>query len=147
MREESGRSLIEIVGVLAIGVAMIVAGYAMYKTIDQRQKRLVASETIEDVAKKVKILYEYAGYPEDDCLNALVDAGALENKKAPIGSGWSIKQYGDATQFQIEITGLTYDECSYFKIKKADWAQEVYVNGKSGECKKDSNNKIQFIAQ
>ena len=66
MKEQSGRSLIEIIGVLAIGTIMIVAAYRVYNTIDQRQKRMIASDTLEDVAKKTKLLYGMAeSYPAD----------------------------------------------------------------------------------
>jgi len=146
MREESGRSLIEIVGVLALGVAMIVAGYMMYKTIDQRQKRLIASETIEDVAKKVKILYEYSGYPDTIKLSDLVDAGAISNQIAPIGTGWKITGPDDET-FLIKIEGLSFDECEYFIIKKAEWAEKVYANNEnSSECKTTGKNSVFFKA-
>ena len=37
MREESGRSLIEIIGVLAIGAIMVSATYSMYHTTNQKQ--------------------------------------------------------------------------------------------------------------
>ena len=91
MKEESGRSLIEIVGVLAIGVIMIAAAYNMYKTIDQRQKRMVAYEDVKEVARKTKILYEYSGY-DNVSINKLVSAEALSSNKAPIGS-WSLESY------------------------------------------------------
>ena len=56
MREESGRSLIEIIGVLAIGAIMVSAAFSMYKTSNQRQKRLIATETMRDIVTKTKTL-------------------------------------------------------------------------------------------
>jgi hypothetical protein len=49
MKEQSGRSLIEIVGVLAIGVIMIASAYNMYRSIDQRQKRMIAYEDVKEI--------------------------------------------------------------------------------------------------
>lgn len=140
MKQESGRSMIEIVGVLAIGLVMIVSAYNMYKSIDQRQKRLVASEAIEDVAKKTKILYEYSDY-KNVSLTALRDKGAISDTRAPIGTSWSVAKNGSNTkEFLITLNGLTFDECEYFVIKKADWAKGKIINGsKDGKCNSNSN--------
>ena len=43
MREQSGRSLIEIIGVLAIGAIMISGTYAIYNSTNQKQKSLLQS--------------------------------------------------------------------------------------------------------
>ena len=127
MRQESGRSMLEIVGVLAIGVIMIASAYNMYKSIDQRQKRLVASETIEDVAKKTKILYEFSGYTGVS-ITKLVNKGAISDARPPIGSSWKLESVADGEKFQIVLNGLTYDECEYFLIKKADWAESIALS-------------------
>lgn len=145
MREQSGRSMIEIIGVLAIGVIMIASAYNMYRSIDNRQKRLIASETIEDVAKKTKILYEFSGY-NNVSVSKLVSKGAISDSHTPIGSGWEIKSENGGTEFSIKISGLTYDECKYFSLKKADWAQSVTAN--SGSCTKNSSsNSITFMVK
>ena len=145
MKEQSGRSMIEVIGVLAIGVIMIAAAYNMYKSIDQRQKRLIASETIAEVAKKTKILYEFSGY-KNVSLNALKTKGAISDTRAPIGSGWSVNSENNGSEFSIKLTGLNYDECKYFSIKKADWAQSVKANS-SNSCGKSSNNTITFMVK
>ena len=54
MREQSGRSLIEIIGVLAIGAIMVSATYSIYHSTNEKQKRFVASETLKDIAKNTK---------------------------------------------------------------------------------------------
>ena len=144
MKQESGRSMIEIVGILAIGVVMIVAAYNMYKSIDQRQKRLIASETIEDAAKKTKVLYEYSGYA-DASIENLVKSGAISDDHLPVGTGWSIQPENNNKSFRITITGLTYDECEYFLIKKTDWAKVKEINNVSKHCQKNANNEIFFV--
>ena len=144
MKQESGRSMLEIVGVLAIGVIMIASAYRMYKSIDQRQKRLVASETVEEVAKKTKILYEFSGYMGIS-IDELKTKGAISNTNPPIGSGWELKPNKNGG-FRITLQGLSYDECKYFTIKKADWAQQVRANQSAG-CKKTDSNIVDFIIQ
>ena len=84
MREESGRSLIEIIGVLAIGAIMVAGTYAIYNSTNQKQKRLIASETMKDIATKTKTLLEYSGY-QNVSVDFLIEAGALNNDKAPAG--------------------------------------------------------------
>jgi len=134
MKEESGRSLIEIVGVLAIGVIMIAAAYNMYKSIDQRQKRMVAYEDVKEVARKTKILYEYSGY-DNVSVDKLVSAEAIPSNKAPIGS-WKLESYNSNTEFKITLSNLSYGECKYFTTKKSsDWSYK-----QEGTCNKSSNN-------
>ena len=144
MKQESGRSMLEIVGVLAIGVIMIASAYRMYKSIDQRQKRLVASETVEEVAKKTKILYEFSGYAGVS-IDALKTKGAISNTKSPIGSGWELKPNKNGG-FKITLQGLSYDECKYFTIKKADWAESVNANTDSN-CNKNNSNTVTFFVK
>lgn len=142
MKEQSGRSLIEIVGVLAIGVIMIAAAYNMYKSIDQRQKRLIAYEEIADVAKKTKILYEFSGY-RDATIENLVAKGAISNKRSPIGTDWRISSGATDDEFVINIRGLSHGECSYFVLKKSDWAYKVTPT----ECAKNDNNEVTFFVK
>ncbi|MBR3148383.1 MAG: hypothetical protein IKF41_03525 [Alphaproteobacteria bacterium] len=151
MREESGRSLIEIIGVLAIGAIMVAGTYAIYNSTNQKQKRLIASETMKDIAIKTKTLLEYSGY-QNVSVDFLIEAGALNNDKAPAGDkNWSITSSIDGTEFSINLTGLTFDECAYFSTKKFDWATHISVNGfSSGDtsyCLKGGDNTMSFFAQ
>ena len=142
MKEESGRSLIEIVGVLAIGVIMIAAAYNMYKSINQRQTRMVAYEDVKEVARKTKILYEYSGY-ENVSVDKLVSAEAIPSNKAPIGS-WSLESYNSNKEFKITLSNLSYGECKYFTTKKSsDWSYK-----QEGNCKKNNtNNSVVFYVK
>lgn len=139
MKEQSGRSLIEIIGVLTIGTIMIVAAYRIYNTIDQRQKHMIASDTLKEIATKTKTLYEYSGYRDVD-ITQLVKDGVLKDSKTPIGSDWEIK--GSEDKFVIILNGLSFDDCEYFDIKKADWATSV-----SARCEKSQTNKVIFTVK
>ena len=124
MKEESGRSLIEIMGVLSIGVIMVVAAYNMYKSIEQRQKRLIATEELGDVVKNAKLLYEFSDYGRIS-IEKLIEDGGLTNAKTPIGQSWEIQPCNKGDGFQIKIYGLTKSECKYFKTKKPQWADSI----------------------
>lgn len=151
MREQSGRSLIEIIGVLAIGAIMVSGTYAIYNSTNQKQKRLIASETLKDIATKTKTLLEYSGY-QNVSVDFLIEAGAISNDEAPAGGkDWSITSNFDGTEFSINLTGLSFDECAYFTTKKFDWVTSISVNGFSSSdtsyCLKSGENTISFFAQ
>ena len=84
MREQSGRSLIEIIGVLAISAIMISGTYAIYHSTNEKQKRLIAGSELQNIATKTKTLLEYSGY-QPVSVDFLIEAGALTNDKAPAG--------------------------------------------------------------
>ena len=151
MREQSGRSLIEIIGVLAIGAIMISATYSVYHSTNEKQKRFVATETLKDIAQKTKTLLEYTGYTPVS-VNYLIESGALNNDKSPLGGNdWSITSNVDGTEFSINLTQLSFDECAYFTTKKIDWVTKITVNGydssDSAYCLKSGDNRISFFAQ
>lgn len=151
MREQSGRSLIEIIGVLAIGAIMISGTYAIYNTTNQKQKRLIASETLKDIATKTKTLLEYSGY-QNVSIDFLIESGAINSNKSPAGNqDWSITSNVDGTEFSINLNGLSFDECAYFTTKKMDWTTHISVNGfdssATSYCLKTGDNKISFYAK
>ena len=151
MREQSGRSLIEIIGVLAIGAIMVSGTYAIYNSTNQKQKRLIAASSLENIATKTKTLLEYSGYGPVS-VDFLIEAGALTNDKAPAGGqDWSVTSSIDGTEFSINLVDLSYDECAYFTTKKLDWVTHIKVNdydsGDSSYCLKTGANKISFFSK
>jgi len=151
MGEQSGRSLIEIIGVLAIGAIMVSATYSIYHSTNEKQKRLIASETLKDIATKTKTLLEYSGYTPVS-VDYLIETGVINNDKAPAGGAdWSVTSNFDGTEFSINLTGLSFEECAYFTTKKFDWSHRIIVNGydsaDSSFCMKSGDNIISFFAQ
>jgi len=149
MKQQLGRSMIEIVGVLTIGIVMIAAAYNMYKSIDQRQKRLIMSETIEDIAKKTKVLYEFSGTGyRNVTLTNLINKGAVPETwetTPPFGTSFDVSyeknEVLEIEGFKITVSGLTPDDCKYFQIKKADWATYVNPTITGNSC------TVEFFAQ
>ena len=151
MREQSGRSLIEMLGVLALGGIITAMAINMYRTIDQRQKRLIASEAIHQIVKDTKTLLQYSGYNAVS-VDFLIKSGALHDNKAPAGSDdWTITSSVDGTEFSVNLFGLTFEECTYFATKKLDWTTKISINGydsgSASYCLKTGDNKISFFAQ
>jgi len=151
MREQSGRSLIEIIGVLAIGAIMVSGTYAIYNSTNQKQKRFIAEATLENIATKTKTMLEYSGYGPVS-VDFLIESGAITSDKAPAGGkGWSVTSSIDGTEFSINLVDLSYEECVYFATKKLDWATHISVNGfSSGDtsyCLKTGSNNMSFFAK
>lgn len=151
MREQLGRSLIEIIGVLAIGAIMMSATYAIYHSTNEKQKRLIASEELKDIATKTKILLEYSGYTPVS-VDYLIEAGVINNNKAPAGGDrWSVTSNFEGTEFSINLIELSYEECAYFTTKKFNWATRINVNSydssDSSYCMKSGDNTISFFVK
>ena len=130
---------------------MISATYSVYHSTNEKQKRFVATETLKDIAQKTKTLLEYTGYTPVS-VNYLIESGALNNDKSPLGGNdWSITSNVDGTEFSINLTQLSFDECAYFTTKKIDWVTKITVNGydssDSAYCLKSGDNRISFFAQ
>lgn len=151
MREEQGRSLIEIIGVLAIGAIMMSATYAIYHSTNEKQKRLIASEELKDIATKTKTLLEYSGYTPVS-VDYLIEAGVINDDRAPAGGKrWSVTSNFDGTEFSINLVELSYEECAYFTTKKFNWVTHINVNSydssDSSYCMKSGDNIISFFVK
>ncbi len=152
MKTESGRSLIEIIGVLAIGAIMAVAAVKMYGQIRTSHVRAIASNELEQIAKNVKILTGARGSYAGVSIDYLIMAGALASNRAPIGNDdWSISPSFDEKSFTINLVGLTSGECEYFAIKKQSWATSVLINGHephdASSCFSTKTNQVSFIVE
>lgn len=153
MKQESGRSLIEIVGVIAIGTVMTVAAIGMYRMMRENNARTIATSQLEQIAGDVKLLLEMRGDYSGVSVDYLIKAGALKSDKAPLGGEqWSITASTDGESFSINLTDLTQGECAYFATKKPTWAESMLVNGYevvtiSDPCFSTPTNQISFIVK
>ena len=149
MKNESGRSLIEIIGVLAVTAVMTAGAVAIYNSVRTNQKNTIAAATLREVAKDINMLMgmrsDYTGISVD----YLVKAGALPNADAPIGKSWTIDVGIDRITFTINLYGLTRSECEFFGAAMPAWASEMYINGYRAEeivnCFPGSENNISFV--
>ena len=129
MKSEYGRSLIEMLGVLAIGGVMTVAAYGTYNMLRTNQLRNFAVSEMEQIARNTKILLENRGNYSGISVDYLIKAGAITETDAPIGGNdWSITSGFDGKTFSINLTGLNHSDCVYFATKKIKWAKSVSVN-------------------
>lgn len=153
MRQESGRSLIEIVGVIAIGTVMTVAAVGMYRMMRENNARTIATSQLEQIASDIKLLLEMRGDYSGVSVDYLIKAGALKSDKAPLGgNNWSVTASTDGESFSINLTELTNSECSYFITARPRWAAGILINGfealdNSDRCFSTPTNQISFIVE
>lgn len=151
MKTESGRSLIEIIGVMAVGAVMTAGAIAAYDTIRKNQTRTIAAADLEQVASDVKLLLEMRGSYDGVSVDYLVKAGALKDNAAPIGGAWSVTSSADGKSFSINLTELARGECEYFTTAVPKWASAILVNGfeteASSHCFSSGTNQISFIVE
>lgn len=151
MTEQSGRSLIEVLGVLAIGAIITAAAVGMYSQIRGSARRQFAITQMSDVARDAKLLMGARGDYSGISVEYLVQMGALQNGATPIGDAWEITATDDGAAFAINLTGLTSGECAYFETVSAPFAQTVQINGydvaDTSHCFSTATNRVSFIVK
>lgn len=152
MKYESGRSLIEVIGVLAITGIMTAAALGTYKMVRNNQTRHIANATLQEIAKNTKLLLEMRGDYTGVSVDYLVKSGAIKTDAAPIGGAdWSVTSSSDGKIFSINLVELTRSECEYFVTATPTWATSMLVNGYESDpdtrCMSSSSNQISFIIE
>ena len=152
MKQESGRSLIETIGVMAIAGMMIVSTIGAYNMIRTNQTRTIATAELEQTVENIKILMEMRGTYEGLSIDYLIKAGALKTNHAPIGSdNWTISASADGQSFSINLVELSIGECEYFAEKKPKWVSATLINGfeagATSNCFDSATNQVSFIVE
>ncbi len=151
MKMESGRSLIEVIGVLAIAGVMTAGIIATYNVMHKNQLRTVAQYQMQQLASDVKLLMEMGGDYSGVSVDYLVDAGALKDKNAPIGNEWFVRAEENGAAFSINLMGLANSDCQYFATLQPKWATRMIINGHESDasdaCLTTGDNQISFIVK
>lgn len=151
MKYESGRSLIEIIGVLAITAVMTASAIGIYNSIRHNQKNTIATAELRELAKNTKLLMGMRGDYTGISVEYLVKAGAIHSDRAPIGKTWSVDVGTDTATFVINLHGLSHSECDFFATAIPNWANEMFVNKYRIEdtitCFSNADNDISIIVK
>ncbi len=152
MRTESGRSLIEVVGVLAIAALMGAATIGTYNMLRSNQAHTIAAADLEQIAQDIQLLMGMRGTYEGLSIEYLIKAGALKSDAAPIGGAtWSIVPSIDGLSYSINLVDLTNSDCEYFAVQIPKWATSMVVNGftfdGTSQCFGSDTNNISFIVE
>jgi Tfp pilus assembly protein PilE len=136
---ESGRSMIEMLGVLAIGAVLAVGAFKTYSVLRERQIRMVAIEDMREIAKNAKILFghhkDYMGISK----SYLVNAGAMKDTRSPIPkTRMELRAQGKG--FLMEFSEMGFSECAWLSTVRLDFAESVTILG--NECQKGNRNEV-----
>ncbi len=145
MNHESGRSLIEVIGVMALVAIFTISAIATYNMIRERQLRTIASEELANIAKNTKLLLGASGDYTFVSREYLEKAGALRGLQPFRIASWGIKSDNLGAEFVIVLTRMTQRNCEYFSLAQAEWAYRVTVNGlDGGACMNSVDNEVSF---
>ena len=154
MNDQSGRSLIEIIGIMAIGAIMTASAVSLYTMIRGNQTRTIASAQLQQIVRDTRLLMEMRGDYTGISVDYLIKAGALKSDHAPIGGEWSVTSEEGGKKFAINLTELSVGECDYFITAVPTWATDVRVNGLPIDTSTDADicfstrtNQVSFIVE
>jgi len=132
-RAVSGRSLIEMLGVMAIGMVMTVATFSGIQRLRSNMNRQSAIEEVNRLATEARTLYA-GGRGFDRSLQAnLMGVMNMQGTTMPnpFGGEFRISMLGSgdtSRYFKITITGLSQADCIYFAT--VNWYDARDLNGK-----------------
>ncbi|MBR4859736.1 MAG: hypothetical protein IKV10_00375 [Alphaproteobacteria bacterium] len=150
MFQESGRSMIEMLGVLAIMGVITVSAIGMISTAMRTQKLTTVNDQVVQMVTMVRNLH--AEYDDFSNMNGatIFEAISMSNKN-PYGGIYELSvDQSNPRQFIVSINGLGQSECNALLTKA--WSDSVgyqLSNGKqggaSGNCKGvNGTNSVQI---
>ncbi len=123
MIQESGRSMIEMLGVLAIMGVITVGAIGMISTATRTQKRNAVNDEVIQITTGVRqLLGEYDDFSNIN--NATIFGAIGMSAKNPYGGTYELSvNPSNPRQFIVSITGLSTNDCQYFVTKA--WSDSV----------------------
>lgn len=141
LRQQAGRSMVEMLGVLAIMGAITIAAVAMIATAMKNQKRNTVQDEVTQIVTGVRaLLGEYDDFSNID--NATIFAAIGMTNKNPYGGKYELAaNLANAQQFVLSITGLSRSDCEFFKTKAwSDSANYLASDGRMGGAAADPDS-------
>ena len=138
MNQESGRSMIEMLGVLAIMGALTVGAYALIKDAFESQRQMQGVEEVFVIVNEVRKIHSQ--YDDFSNMDGEVILGMMEKKHNPYGGTYELTvNPANSRQFILTINGLSKSECQAL-ITRA-WTDSVGYklsdkkeSGATGSC-------------
>lgn len=150
MRQESGRSMIEMVGVLAIMGMLTATAFALISLGINRQKQSRVTDDIVTIVSGVRsLLVDYDDFSNID--NSTIFAAMSVSNKNPYGGTYELAVNPSNTrQFIVRINGLSKSDCEALVTKA--WTESVgYVasdhkeSGATGNCVDGNDNIVSIV--
>ncbi len=150
MKQESGRSMIEMLGVLAIMGVITAGAYLMIANGMRMIRGSSVSEEVFQIVSRVRDIHR--GFDNFSNLNGNTIFGAIGMSDTnPYGGKYEVMaDPSNPRQFIVSITGLSRSDCEYF-VNKA-WTDSVGYemsghknSGATGNCSAaDGKNVVQI---
>lgn len=140
MNQESGRSMIEMLGVLAIMGVITVGAIGMISTAMRTQRRNAVNDEVIQIVTGVRaLLGEYDNYSHIN--NSTIFGAIGMSPKNTYGGTYELAvDSSNSRQFVVSINGLSQSDCEYFLTKA--WSDSVGYQmsggkngGATGNCK------------
>ena len=150
MRQESGRSMVEMIGVLAIMGMLTATAFALVSLGINRQKQARVTDDVVTIASGVRgLLGDYDDFSNID--NSTIFAAMSISDKNPYGGTYELAVNPvNKRQFVISINGLSKSECEALVTKA--WTDSVgYISsehregGATGNCVEGNKNIVSII--
>jgi len=151
MKYESGRSMIEMLGVLAIMGVITVGAIGMISTAMRTQKRNTVNEEVLQIVTGVRqLLGEYDDFSNIN--NATIFGAIGMSSKNTYGGTYELAvDPSNTRQFIVTINGLSKSDCEYFLTKA--WSDSVgyltsdgKLGGATGNCQSETGrNSIKIV--
>ena len=147
MKQESGRSMIEMVGVLAIMGMLTAAAFVLISLGTNRQKQARVMDDVVTIVSGVRgLLGDYDDFSNID--NSTIFAAMSVSNKNPYGGTYELAvDPSNSRQFIVRINGLNKSDCDALVTKA--WTDSVgYLSsghkesGATGNCVDGSNNVV-----
>lgn len=141
MIQESGRSMVEMLGVLAIMGVITVGAIGMISTAMRTQKLTSVNDEVVQMVTMVRNLH--GEYDDFSNMNSSTIFGAIGmSDKNPYGGNYQLTvDPSNSRQFIVTIDGLTQSDCEALTAKA--WSDSVGYQisaGKNGGATGDCNN-------
>jgi len=150
MRQESGRSMIEMVGVLAIMGMLTATAFALISLGINRQKQARVTDDVVTIVSGVRsLLGDYDDFSNID--NSTIFAAMSVSNKNPYGGNYELAVNSlNTRQFIVKINGLSKADCEALVTKA--WTDSVgYITsdhkegGATANCVDGNENVVSII--
>ena len=145
---ESGRSLLEMLGVLALAGILSIGAIQMYQAVRARQMRFVAEQDLRRLAENARLLYSGRRNFTGITKNFLIKSGAIRDEEI-MGHRFRIQENGNGQTFSVIFDEMNKGDCAYFSTRRLDWAYRVVVNGFAERantmCSNIHPNRVEFV--
>lgn len=139
---ESGRSMIEMLGVIAIIGVISVGGITSMGYVDSYFRTSATLLEAEQLARDINDMYSWASeYPSGDFTDILIDEDVLDSKQNRWGGEISVK--GDGVVFTIQYTNVRKGACERI-VEQAPTLKEVELDSPRTIAECNDNQTIEF---